>query len=42
MIKNTMKMINIIFATSAAAPAMPPKPKTAAIIVIIKKCYTPV
>jgi hypothetical protein len=34
--KNTIKMIKIIFAISADAPAIPPNPKTAAIIAIIR------
>ena len=35
-INNTIKMKNRIFAIPAAAPAIPPKPKAAAIIAIIK------
>lgn len=34
---NTIKMKNIILAMPVAAPAMPPKPNTAAMIAIIKK-----
>lgn len=35
-INNTIKMKNRIFAIPVAAPAIPPKPKAAAIIAIIK------
>jgi hypothetical protein len=36
MIKIIMKMMNIIFAISADVPAIPPNPKTAAIMAIIR------